>query len=164
MMNQLYLLIIAIFTFSAVSAQTDGLPLYEQFPDVPPFSIIRVPDSTVFQKSNLAKKKPTLIILFSPDCEHCQHETQMLKAEMNLLHDVQIVMISFMDYNLVKKFYDEYGIAATPNITMGRDEKFFLGSFYKMQTYPSLYLYNKKGKFVQKFEGNVAVKKIADAF
>lgn len=144
-------------------AQTDSLPIYKQFPDVPPFSIIKVPDSVAFAKADLKKRKATMIMLFSPDCEHCQHETKELQANIDSFKNVQIIMISFLDYNLVKQFYEAYHIADYPNITMGRDTKFFLGTFYKIRNYPSIFLYDKKGKLVTNFEGSVPISKVIAA-
>lgn len=158
------LLIIILFTITKiVSAQTDTSLLYLKFPTVVPFSIIKVPDSTKFTKADLKKKKPVLIMAFSPDCEHCQHETEQLLAHMDLFKKVQIVMITPIDYKYILEFYNKYGIANYPNITMGRDGSWTIGSFYNIHNFPALFLYNKKGKFVKAFDGSVPVEKIADA-
>jgi len=162
-MKKIVQLLLLVLLGSGATAQTDSLPIYRQFPDVPPFSITRVPDSSVFAKADLQKRKPTMIMLFSPDCEHCQHETKELQANIDSFKNVQIIMISFLDYELVKKFYDEYNIASYPNITMGRDSKFFLGTFYKIKSYPSIFLYNKKGKLLTNFEGSVLISKVLAA-
>ena len=71
-------------------------------------------------------------------------------------------MATPLEHELIKQFYELYKIGEYPNITMGRDPAFFLGSFYKVQTYPSIFLYNKKGKFVKAFDGTVPVEKIAE--
>ncbi len=158
----LYLLLVT-FTSSAAMAQTDSLPIYRQFPDVPPFSIARVPDSSTFAKADLRKRKATIIMLFSPDCEHCQHETRELEANIDSFKNVQIIMISFLNYDLVKNFYQDYHIGDYPNIVMGRDSKFFLGTFYKIKNYPSIFMYDKKGKLTKNFEGSVPISKLTEA-
>ncbi|HMO61484.1 MAG TPA: thioredoxin domain-containing protein [Ferruginibacter sp.] len=147
-----------VFSF----AQADAKPLYLQFPEVPPFSILKVPDSTKFTKDHLTKRKATLIILFSPDCDHCQQETRELQKNISLFKNVQIVMAAQLDYDLIKKFYDEFDLASYPNITVGREGTFFLSTFFKNRTFPTLFLYNKKGKFVERFEGSVPVQTIAE--
>ena len=162
-MKKCFLLLSALAAFYTSNAQQDTTALYLQFPDVPPFTIQTAPDSTTFVKADLKKRKPTLIILFSPDCEHCKQETALLKTDIALLKNVQIVMVSFLNFDLIKKFYENFNLADYPSISVGHDSKFFLGTFYKLHTYPSMFLYNKKGKFVQHFEGNVEVKKIAEA-
>ena len=162
-MKKCFLLLLALAAFYTSNAQQDTTALYLQFPDVPPFTIQTAPDSNTFVKADLKKRKPTLIMLFSPDCDHCTHQTKLLKTDIALLKDVQIVMVSFLNFDLIKKFYENFNLADYPSISVGRDSKFFLGTFYKLHTYPSMFLYNKKGKFVQHFEGIVEVKKIAEA-
>ena len=160
-MKKYILILFALAAFCTLNAQQDTTALYLQFPDVPPFTIQTAPDSITFVKADLKKRKPTLIILFSPDCDHCKHETKLLKTDIALLKGVQIVMVSFLNFDLIKKFYEDFKLADYPSISVGRDSKFFLGIFYKLHTYPSMFLYNKKGKFIQHFEGNVEINKIA---
>ena len=162
-MKKYFLLLFALAAFCTAIAQQDTTALYLQFPDVPPFTIQTAPDSSTFVKADLKKRKPVLIMLFSPDCDHCTHQTKLLKTDIALLKDVQIVMVSFLNFDLIKKFYEDFNLANYSSISVGRDGKFFLGTFYKLHTYPSMFLYNKKGKFVQHFEGNVEIKKIAEA-
>jgi thiol-disulfide isomerase/thioredoxin len=145
-------------------AQSDSSLIYLRFPTIPPFSITKVPDSTSFTKDDLAKKKTTLIFIFSPDCEHCQNETKALIANIKLFKKAQIIMVSSLEHHILKKFYEEYKIAEYPNIIMGRDPAFFLGTFYKVESYPAIFLYNKKGNFVKAFDGTVPVEQIADLF
>ncbi|MBK7884076.1 MAG: redoxin domain-containing protein [Chitinophagaceae bacterium] len=85
-------------------AQTDTVLLYKRFPAIPPFTLTKVPDSTKFSKADLQKRKATIIMIFSPDCEHCQHEVNELKANINLFKKIQIVMASPVDYKFVKNF------------------------------------------------------------
>lgn len=144
-------------------AQSDSTPVYLRFPTVPPFSITKVADSTRFTKADLAKKKATLIFIFSPDCDHCQQETRSLIAHIDLFKHVQIIMASPLEHRILKKFYDEYKIAEHQNIILGRDPAYFLGSFYNIHSFPALFLYNKKGNFVKAFDGSVPVQQIADA-
>lgn len=72
-------------------------------------------------------------------------------------------MVSSLDFSHIRKFYENYKIADYPNITMGRDGSYYLGTFYKIKSFPSLFLYNKKGKFVQSFEGDIKMETIAEA-
>jgi len=102
-------------------------------------------------------------MMFSPDCEHCQAETKELTAKIDLFKKAQIIMVSPLDFKYIRKFYDEYKIADYPNITMGRDPSYFLGTFYKVRSFPSVFVYNKKGKLVNHFIGSYPVEEIAAA-
>ena len=72
-------------------------------------------------------------------------------------------MVSFLNYDLVKKFYEDFEINNYPNITVGRDGKYFLGTFYKPTIFPTIFLYNKKGKLVKNFEGNISVQQLKES-
>ena len=144
-------------------SQADTSLLYLRFPTVPPFSINKAPDSIKFTKDDLHKKTATVIMVFSPDCEHCQHEINEIKANIRLFKKAQIVMASPLDYSYIKKFYEEYKIADYPNITIGRDPTYMLGTFYHIRSFPAIFVYNKKGKFVKAFDGTVPVQRIAEA-
>jgi thioredoxin-related protein len=159
-----YLFLLAIVVLSKASvAQIDSTLLYLRFPAVPTFKLINVADSSIFTKNDLKKKKATIIMMFSPDCEHCQAETKELTAHMDLFKKVQIVMASPLDYNYIKKFYEEYKLADYKNITMGRDPSYFLGTFFKIRSFPSIFIYDKKGNYVTSFVGSTPIEQIAAA-
>jgi thioredoxin-related protein len=144
-------------------SQTDTSLIYLRFPVVPSFKLINIADSSIFTKEKLKKKKATVIMIFSPDCEHCQAETKELTAKIGLFKKAQIVMVSPIDFNYMKDFYNEYKIADFPTITMGRDPTYFLGTFYKVRSFPSIFVYDKKGKLVHSFTGSTPVEDIAAA-
>ena len=81
--------------FSQV-ASTD--PIYRRFPTIPEFTVYKAPDSTAFTRDNLKKREPVVFIIFSPDCEHCQHETEALLADIDKFKNAQIVMITYLPY------------------------------------------------------------------
>ncbi len=160
-MKRSLLAILLVICFQYSDAQNDSLPVYQRFPSVPPFHIMRLPDSTSFAKEDLKRRKPLVLILFSPDCDHCKHETTELLKNYELFKKAQIVMVSSLDFNSIKKFYDDFRIADYPTITMGRDGSYFLGTFFNNKIFPSVFIYNKKGKFVKSFLGSVSVEALA---
>ena len=131
--------------------------------DLPEFKIFTTPDSTGFTNDQLKKGKPVLLMFFSPDCDHCQKETKELLAYKQELKGIQIVMASPASYSLIKAFYQDYNIASMPNVKMGQDLNYSLGSKYRLRTYPSLFVYDAAGKLAKAFVGNVGVPAILDA-
>jgi thiol-disulfide isomerase/thioredoxin len=141
---------------ATVFAQVDSTaPVYERFPTIPQFTVFKAPDSTAFSRNNLEKRKPVVFMIFSPDCEHCQHETEMLLADIKKFKDAQIVMVTYLPYNEMMAFYRTYKISSYPEITMARDTKFFFPVFFKIANLPSIFVYDKKGNFKKKFEGSI---------
>ncbi len=159
--KQPFLLFVFSFLIMFAVAQETTLPVYKRFPTVPSFKIIKAPDSVVYKKEELKKKKATMVIIFSPDCDHCQMATKDLLANAGLFKKVQIIMASSSPYESILQFYKEYTIAQHPNIIMGMDQGYFFGTFYNITNFPSIFLYDKKGVFVQKFEGSVPFSTIA---
>jgi cytochrome oxidase Cu insertion factor (SCO1/SenC/PrrC family) len=154
------LLVICIEGF----CQADSTPpVYLRFPTIPQFTVYKAPDSTAFSKNNLQKKKPVVFMIFSPDREHCQHETEALLANINKFKKTQIVMITYLPYDEMIEFYKKYKIADYPQITMARDTKFFFPVFFKVRNLPSIFVYDKKGNFKKNFEGSVKIDSLSDA-
>ncbi len=163
-MKKIILLAFAFCVTYAGFAQTDSTKdVYLRFPFIPQFTIYTAPDSVKFTRDDLQKKKPTVFIIFSPDCEHCQHETKALTAEIDKFKNAQIIMIEYLPYDTMMRFYHEYKIANYPQIVMGRDNKFFFPLFFNVKSLPAIYVYDKKGNFKQAFSGSVKMEKIAEA-
>lgn len=150
---------LAVFLFVALSASaqplSDTIPVYKRFPELPKFTIMRLPDSTSFTREDLPRKNPSIIMLFSPDCEHCKHAMHDLLAKYDEWKNAELVLVSSLDFEHIRKFYDDYQLSKYPNIVIGRDGSFYLGSFYKIRSYPSLYVYDKKQKLVTEFLGKI---------
>ncbi len=148
---------LALISFSGFSQKdsTKQKPVYLRFPTIPEFTIYKAPDSTAFTRKNLKKNKNTLFMIFSPDCEYCQRETDMLLKDIGKFTNTQIIMVTYLPYKEMIKFYHIYKIANYPQITMGRDTRFFFPVFFKVSNLPSLFVYDKKGSFKKAFEGDV---------
>jgi thiol-disulfide isomerase/thioredoxin len=132
-------------------------PIYLRFPVIPQFTVYKAPDSTAFSRDDLKKKEPVVFMIFSPDCEHCQHETETLLSNIGKLKNTQILMITYLPYEEMMAFYNKYKIAEYPQIIMARDTKFFFPVFFKVQNLPSIFVYDKKGEFKKFFEGSVKI-------
>jgi thiol-disulfide isomerase/thioredoxin len=151
---------IALFATAQNDTQPNSLSKFET---IPAFNIYTVPDSIAFTNKNLLKNKPLIILFFSPDCEHCQKETKELLAYKEELKNIQILMVSPSSYPLIKQFYQEYGLSAMPNIKLGNDVNYTLGSIYQLRTFPSMFIYDQSGKLAKAFVGNIGVPAILDA-
>ncbi len=133
---------------------------YKRFPDVPPVEILLTDSATIFKKADLDKKKPVLLVFFSPDCDHCIHETEAILANIQSLKNVQIVMASVLELHRIKGFAQKYNLSAYPNITVGRDKNFFLPGFFDASSVPVIALYDKKHRLVDAKEGGYPIDKI----
>jgi thiol-disulfide isomerase/thioredoxin len=160
--NIIFLFALFFLSLEGFSQADSTAPVYLRFPTIPQFTVYKAPDSTVFSRDNLQKKKPVVFIIFSPDCEHCQHETEALLANIDKFKNTQIVMITYLPYEEMIQFYKKYKIADYPQITMARDTKFFFPVFFKVRNLPSIFVYDKKGDFKKNFEGSVKIDSVSE--
>lgn len=137
---------------------------YKRFPTPPPFKLL-LPDSTThFTKDDLAKKKAVLMMVFSPDCDHCQHETEAIIKHIDELKKVQIVMATLLPFQKMKEFYVKYDLQRFANIKVGKDMNYMLSSFYDMHNLPFLAFYDKKGNLIEGIEGALPIEKVIEKF
>ena len=137
---------------------------YLKYPTIPPFHLLKLDSSTYLTKDDIKKHRRTLVMFFSPDCDHCKHQTESILGDFSDFKDVEIVMATYQPFSEMKEFYAHYHLSDHPNIKIGRDEKFFLAPFYKIRNLPYLALYDKKGNLITTFEGTQKVETLVKAF
>ncbi|MEO8820785.1 MAG: redoxin domain-containing protein [Ginsengibacter sp.] len=156
-------LFISYSGFSQVNAKSTNTPDYIKNPTIPAFTLYKAPDSTVFTHDDLKNRKPTLLMIFSPECGHCQNETRDLTKHIDQFKNVQILMVTWLPYSEMLSFYHNYKIAEYPQITMGWDKKDFFLPYYHVGMYPDIVVYNKQGKYVKSFSGDIQIDDLVKA-
>jgi thiol-disulfide isomerase/thioredoxin len=142
--------------------QVDSTPIYLRYPTIPEFTISRAQDSSAFNREDLKRKKETIFIVFSPDCEFCQRETKVLIENIDKFNKVQIVMTTVLPFDQMVEYYNDFKLANHPIITMGRDGQYFFHTFFNVKYLPAIFIYDKKGRFKKGFEGSVKIEKILE--
>ena len=137
---------------------------YLRFPNIPAFHLLKLDSTSYLTKDDLRKNRRTIVMYFSPDCEHCKHEIESFLGSWNKFKDIEIVMATYQPFAEMKDFNAHYKIYEHPNIHIGRDERFFLPPFYKIRNLPYLALYDKKGNLITTFEGTQKVETVIGAF
>lgn len=139
-------------------------PPYKRFPSLPPMQLLLGDSVRKFTKQDLPKKKAVLVMLFSPDCSHCQHTAEELPKFAKALKDVQVVMATVHSITQMNEFVRKYGLDKLPNVVVGKDLYFLLPPFYAVKNFPFLAFYNRKGALISVFEGSMPLEKVADVF
>lgn len=158
------LLFLFINIGSCVFSQSPPEAPYKQFPTVPPFNILLTDSLTQYGKEDLPKRKAALIMLFSPECDHCRHQTDSILANMKRFKNIQIVMASVLPFDYIRRFYVEYKLDQYPNIVVGRDSRFLLPGFFQSHSLPVLGLYDKKKNLIEVVEGTMPVPTLLSKF
>ena len=164
-MKQALFVILMCISATICNAQVDSIqPPYKRFPTTPPFNILLADSTTHLTKDDLSKKRPLLLMIFSPDCDHCQHETEAIIQHIDELKKVQIVMVTMLPFEKLKEFYTKYDLQRFDNIKVGKDMNYMLPTFYNVRNLPYLAFYDKKGNLIQTFEGSMSIENVIKAF
>jgi thioredoxin-related protein len=155
-------------TFSLFLIATTGfsqkdsiLAPYQKVPIFPPVKLL-LPGNTTFTKADLPKKKPVMLVIFSPMCEHCQHETEEMIKNIDKFKKAEIVMATMMPFDSMMTFREKYKLADYDNIIVGQDTQYFLPTFFMISNLPFLAFYDKNGKLISVFEGTMHIDKAAE--
>lgn len=153
-MKQLFSLLAGILSLTAVWAQNTEDAPYKKDPNIPAF-MIQQADSTWFSADKLpsASKYPYVaIIYFSPTCGHCQVAAKDILSHMDSLKNVFFVFVSYNSMNEISEFSQVYGLNTLANVKIGRDPKYFVPSFFRVESTPFTAVYDRHRKLIKVFD------------
>ncbi len=157
-MKKIILLLLISVPFLAYNqtANYDTIAPYLRTKTIPNFSLIDCKststDSIWINNASLPQGKPVIFIYFSPECSHCEYETEEIKKHIDSLKNAEIVFVSYHPMEKIKAFYNKYGLEKYANILMGRDPKYFLPSFFRVEFTPFVAIYTPSGNFVKAYK------------
>ena len=112
---------------------------------LPPFKMYRS-DKTIFSAAELPKTKPTILIYFDPDCDHCQKLMKELFQKIEAFKKAEIIMVTFKPVEEIAAFEKLHNTQKYSNIVVGTEGVGFqLRNYYGLVTMPFTALYDKKG-------------------
>ena len=159
------LLILLLFGTVISFAQGDSTQApYLRFPHLPPFQLLLGDSTTLYTKDALPKGRPVLLMLFSPECSHCQHAAEEIVQHKESLKNIQIVMATLHTITQMNEFATKYGLKAMPNVVLGKDVYFILPPFYSIHNLPYMAFYKKNGDLIRTVEGALPMDKVEELF
>jgi hypothetical protein len=127
------------------------------------FRVISVDSCTCVDTRNIPAGKPTLFMYFDPDCDHCQRETKELLANIGLLHNIRIYLVTNADNAHLRAFCKTFHTDKVPNLMVGQDYEYSFFRAYLPPTVPYLVVYNSRKDLVRLFRGETDVRYIIKA-
>jgi peroxiredoxin len=125
---------------------------------LPAVSFTRLDGKTINLKELGAGKK-TIVIYFSPDCDHCQYEAKAIKAQIDQFSGAVICMITRADSSQAAAFAATYQLEHEP-VHICTDHE---GAFYRqfgMVSVPSIFIYDVNGDLKKHFSGEVKIESL----
>ncbi|MEJ8820347.1 hypothetical protein [Lacibacter sp. H407] len=157
MKNVFFLLFLVSVTVTAkANPATDSIPAHLKNLRLPDFKLLLPDSSTNFYTENLKSNRITILMSFSPECDHCKQQTKEITEQIDKFKHVQIVMATTLPFGMMKAFHDEYKIASFKNIIMGRDVLYFFPKYFLNHYLPLIAVYNKKGELIHYADGGMS--------
>src|SRR5687768_91095 len=103
-----------------------------------------------------------MLILFQPDCDHCQHEAEAMGQRVEDFKAYDLYFLSSATPQEIERFSRDYKLNGQDNIHFGMvGFQAVLDNFGPIPA-PSLYIYSD-GKLLSKFNGQTDVGEIVEA-
>jgi len=157
-MKQLVIFFLLAIPFVSISQNNnyDTLAPYLKTKKIPEFSVLDChstkADSVWINNKSLPAGKPIVFVYFSPECSHCEYETEEIKKHMDSLKNATFVFVSYHPMEKIKAFYDKYELSKFSNIVMGRDPQYYIPSFFRVEFTPFVAVYTPQGNFVKAYK------------
>ncbi len=116
--------------------------------NIPAFSLL-LADGKNFTQNDIPSSKYTIIIYFSPDCGHCQHEATEMVKNIDSLRHTYIVWAGSRSIPELKAFSEKYGVIGCPNMVYGQDQHYSIPSYYQVKYTPFVAVYDNRKQFVK---------------
>jgi hypothetical protein len=149
--------IVSLFATITLSAQENIDPNAPFLKDknLPKFTL-NLTTGKSFSSTQIPKTKYTCIIIFSPDCSHCQDEATELTKNADKFKSVFFIWNSYKEMADIKAFATKYGLDKQSNVIVGRDPEFSIPVFFRPRMTPFVALY-EKGQLLKVYEQGVKV-------
>ena len=144
----------------SLNAQQGGIPPFMANPDLPAFYLLKPDNKTWITPANLRPGVPVMMMLFSPECDHCQQQTDQIVKNIKKFSGMDIVMTTYEPMPKIDWFAKKYQLSKYPNIHIARDTKYTFVPFYRPTKAPFIAIYDKKRKIHKAYDGGAPVEKI----
>jgi thiol-disulfide isomerase/thioredoxin len=151
------LIILSLFASTTLLAQGNIDPNAPFLKDknIPKFTL-NLTTGKSFSNKQIPKTKYTCIIIFSPDCSHCQEEAAELTKNADKFKSVFFIWNSYKEMADIKAFAIKYGLDKQSNVIVGRDPEFSIPVFFRPRMTPFVALY-ANGQLLKVYEQGVKV-------
>ncbi|MEP6734359.1 MAG: redoxin domain-containing protein [Chryseolinea sp.] len=123
-----------------------------------PDLIITLTDNTTHNIKDLTGKN--VVILFQPDCDHCQREATDFQKNLSAFEACAIYFITAAPMDEIIEFSTKYNLNGHSNVHFGFTPAPNILKNYGAISAPSIYIYSDEHKLVKQFNGEIAVKEV----
>jgi len=157
-------IIVSILLFSLLSCHSkwsdSQIAAYSKLPS---FDVLLEDSLTHFNTQQIPQGKYSLLIYFSPDCEHCRAQAESLLANIKALKDVQIYFLTAAPISELRSFSQTYHLDRHKNIMVAIDYQFSFFRIFKVTSFPYIAIYDNNRQLVKLYKGETDIHRIFTA-
>lgn len=143
-------------TVSATADETYKIP-GAPLPDVRFVTL----DNKILNKESLASEGNLIIVLFRPDCDHCQELTKHFQDEIGLFKKTKLILLAGeMMETPTREFMELMRMDQFPQIQVALDSSNFIQNTFLYKTIPQVNVYGKDRKLIGAYVGMHGLEKI----
>ena len=134
---------------------------------IPAFKFYKVKSGISFTNADIPKGKKTALILFDPNCSHCQSEAGQLAKNYSKIKDVNIYFVSMNDPALMANFLETFAkeLVGKPNIEVLYDKnQDFIQKIHVPKQFPANYVYGADQQLQTYWDGDKKINDIIAAY
>ena len=114
------------------------------------------------QTNAQALEGKVILILFQPDCDHCQREAEAIREHLDAFKEYTLCFVTYAEMADIKQFAQDYELDGQENILFTFSEiQPILDNFGSIPT-PSLYIYSDQQQLVKAFEGEAEIEEVLE--
>ncbi|MFD3000152.1 TlpA family protein disulfide reductase [Pontibacter toksunensis] len=125
--------------------------------DLPQLPLTRLDGSRVVAKDLKGK---TVLVLFQPDCDHCQREAVEIRENLDAFKGYILYFVSDAALPQLSKFAEEYELAGISNIYFAQTTINDIIQTLGPVEAPSVFVYSEEGRLVNSFIGETPIEQI----
>jgi thiol-disulfide isomerase/thioredoxin len=154
----LLILVVGLFVWAIQRNQTRK-QVQTSRQSLPDFSFYNL-DSIQVSRASLASGKPTLLIYFNSECEHCQYEATELVKNAPKLESANVVLVSSESIHKIKAFYQKYNLFKIKHLHILKTTTQNFYDYFGETSVPSIFIYSADNQLIKHFKGETKIEAI----
>ncbi len=134
----------------------------ERIKELPDFTAYGVDHSKISRATFVGR--PTVLIYFDPDCDHCQREADELYKKAALLASAQILMLSSARLPELKTFVQMKQLNQLSNVVVAHIDRQVAYETFGFTSVPDVLIYHADGSLAKQFRGETSIEAIVRHF
>lgn len=109
-------------------------------------------------------QKPTVIIYFHPECEHCQYEASEIGKQAEQFEKANMILITPDDSTKrIEAFATKYHLWEVDNLTILLDRNMQFKNQFGTSIFPSVFIYGSDKKLLKIYKGEIKIDAIINS-